>query len=94
MNTKTLMRELEEEKRKNLEEIMHHACWEAEMVRKLGSKWFAIRDKWLIEAYEADRKMWRDPRIREALIKTILAKNELNKRGMLHKELSHRSNAV
>ena len=94
MNSKTLMRELKEEKRRNLEDIIRHARWEAEMVRKLGSKWFGIRDKWLIEAYEADRKMWRDPKIREALIKTILTRDELNKRGMLHKELSHRSHAV
>ncbi|MEB3755968.1 MAG: hypothetical protein GSR79_03820 [Desulfurococcales archaeon] len=83
MNTKTLIRELEEEKRRNLKEIIRHARWEAGMVRKLGSKWFAIRDKWLIEAYEADRKMWRNPRVREALIKTILARDELNKKGIL-----------
>ncbi len=35
------------------------------MVRKLGAKWFEIRDRWLIEAYEADRRMWQNPRIRK-----------------------------
>lgn len=74
------MQVLDEEERRNLEEIIRHARWEALMVRKLGSKWLSIRDKWLAEAYEADRKMWRDPRIRRALIKAILARDELKRK--------------
>ena len=50
------------------------------MVKKLGMKWFEMRDNWLIEAWEADREMWRDPKVREALIKTILAKDKYHGR--------------
>ena len=77
MTSSRLLEEVEEEHRRNLVDIIGHARWEAEMVRKLGAKWFEIRDKWLIEAYEADREMWRDPRIREALIRAVLAKDKL-----------------
>ncbi len=71
MSFKELKRELEEEKKRNLEDIIRHAKWEAEMVKKLGSKWFEARDKWLWEALEADKEMWRDPKVRRALLKTI-----------------------
>jgi len=73
MISKSLLEEAEEERRRNLEDIIRHARWEAEMVRRLGAKWFEIRDKWLIEAWEADREIWKNPRIRKALIKAILA---------------------
>jgi len=53
------------------------------MVKKLGAKWFEQRDKWLIEAWEADREMWRDPKVREALIKAILAKDRQQARQVL-----------
>ena len=35
-----------------------------------------MRDKWLIEAWEVDMEMWRDSKIRNALIKAILAKDK------------------
>ncbi len=44
------------------------------MVKKLGSKWFEARDRWLWEALEADKEMWRDPKVRRALLKTIARK--------------------
>jgi len=47
------------------------------MVRRLGVKWFEARDRWLIEAFKAVKEMWRDPRIREAEIKAILAKDRV-----------------
>ena len=76
MASDTLIGELEGEKLKNKLDIIRHARWEAEMVKKLGSKWFEARDKWLMEAFESDRKMWQNPKIREALIKAILARNK------------------
>lgn len=75
-----MLEEVREERRRNLEDIIRHARWEAEMVRRLGSKWFEIRDKWLIEAYKADREMWKDPRVKEALIRAILAKDEARRK--------------
>jgi len=73
-------REVEEMVRRNLEDIVRHAAWEAEMVRKLGEKWFEARDKWLLEAFERDREMQKDPDIRRALVQAILAKDRV-KRG-------------
>ncbi|MEM2302449.1 MAG: hypothetical protein QXR14_09610 [Sulfolobales archaeon] len=80
MTSESLLEEVEEERRRNLEDIVRHARWEAEMVKKLGKKWFEIRDRWLIEAWEADREMWKDPRVREALIKAILVRDRLKHR--------------
>ncbi len=74
---KPLLKEVEEDRKKNLEDIIRHARWEAEMVRKLGKKWFEMRDEWLLKTWEADREMWRNPKIREALIKAILARDKL-----------------
>jgi len=39
-----------------------------------------MRDKWLWESFEADRERWRDPRVREALIKMIMVVDELKRR--------------
>ncbi|RUM46756.1 MAG: hypothetical protein DSY37_04495 [Hyperthermus sp.] len=77
MTSNSLVEEVVEERRRNLEDIVRHARWEAEMVKNQGMKWFETRDKWLIEAWEADREMWRDPKIRDALIKAILARDML-----------------
>jgi len=74
---RSLREEIEEERRRNLEDVVRHARWEAEMVKKLGDRWFEVRDRWLIDAFERDREMWRDPRVREALIKAILAKDRV-----------------
>jgi len=70
-----LIEAVEEERERNLKDIIRHARWEAKMVRELGAKWFEARDKWLIEAWKADREMWQNKKVREALIKAILAKN-------------------
>ncbi len=59
MSDTKLLRELEKEKKRNLEDIIRHAKWEAEMVKKLGPKWFEQRDKWLWKALEADKEMWK-----------------------------------
>jgi len=74
---RSILEEIEETRRKNLISIVEHAKWEAEMVRRLGAKWFEARDRWLIEAFEGVREMWRDPRIREAEIKAIMAKDRV-----------------
>ncbi len=81
----SLLEEVEEERRRNLEDVIRHARWEAEMVKRLGMKWFEIRDKWLIEAWEADKEMWKDPKIRKALIRAVLAKDKLKHSINQHK---------
>jgi len=68
--------------KKNLEGIIHYAKWEAETVKKLGRKWFDIRDRWLWESFKADKEMWRNPKVREALIKTITFIDKLKKEEM------------
>jgi len=75
--TKNILEEIEETRKKNLISIIEYARWEAEMVRGLGVKWFEMRDRWLIEAFERVREMWRDPKIRKAEIKAILAKDSV-----------------
>jgi len=74
---KSIREEVEEARRKNLVSIIEHARWEAEMVRRLGAEWFEARDRWLREAFEAVKEMWRDPKIREAEMKAILAKDRV-----------------
>lgn len=75
LENSNLLEEVEEERRRNLEDIIRHARWEAGMVKKLGRKWFEMRDEWLIEAWKADGEMWRDPKIREALTESILVRD-------------------
>ena len=77
MKPESLLEEVGEERGRNLVDIIRHARWEAVMVKRLGARWFEARDKWLIKAWEADREMWGDPKIREALIKAILAEDKL-----------------
>ena len=72
---------IEEERRRNLKDAIRHAVWNAEMVRRLGEKWFEIRDRWLNEAFEADRRLWEScPEILEALKEAILTKDRLKRR--------------
>lgn len=71
MSSRTVQAEILGERRRNLEDLIRHARWEAEMVKKMGKKWFKVRDEWLIRSYEADKAMLKDPVIREALIKAI-----------------------
>ena len=66
--------DLEQERRRNLEDLIRQARWEAEMVKKLGPEWFEMRDEWLHRALEADRETWKNPKVREALIKAITSK--------------------
>ena len=70
-------KELEADRRRNLEDVIKHARWEAEAARRLGRRWFELRDEWLIKAHEADKEMWEDARVREALVKAILAKDKM-----------------
>ncbi|MCE4604249.1 MAG: hypothetical protein F7B20_04700 [Aeropyrum sp.] len=77
-----LLRQLRDERRRNMEDVMRQARWEAEMVRKLGKRWFEIRDRWLLEAWRADREMWRIPAVREALVRAIMARDRLRRRGV------------
>ena len=78
-----IVEEVEKERMRNLRDIIRHAQWEAEMVKKLGSKWFEQRDEWLIKAWEADKEMWKNPEIKQALIRTILAKDKLKQRKII-----------
>ncbi len=79
MANEELVKELEMEHKRNLEDIIRHARWEAEMVLKLGRKWFKMRDEWLWRALEADMRLWSDPRVRKALIKALLVKDRLKR---------------
>jgi hypothetical protein len=70
--------ELLEDRRRNLEDIFRHAIWNAEMVIRMGRRWFEIRDRWLNEAWRADMEMIkRNPEIREALIKSLEVKSKI-----------------
>ena len=73
--------DLEEERRRNLEDLIRQARWEADMVKKLGPKWFEMRDEWLYRALEADREAWKNPEVREALIKAITSKPSKQERA-------------
>ena len=75
----TLKDEIEWERRRNLEDVIRHARWEARMVLEMGVEWFRARDNWLVEAWEADKEMWKNPKVREALIKAILAKDRVKR---------------
>ncbi len=67
-----LLEEFRKDRLRNLEDVVRHARWEAEMVRKLAGNGSRLGIEWLWEALESDQKLWRDPRIKEALIKAIL----------------------
>jgi hypothetical protein len=70
--------ELLKDRRRNLEDIIRHAIWNAEMVIRMGRRWFEIRDRWLNEAWKADMEMIkRNPEIREALIKSLEIKSKI-----------------
>ena len=70
----SIREELEEERRRNLEDIIRFAKLEAEMVKKMGRKWFRMRDEWLRRAYEADAEFLRkNPEVAEALRRVLLS---------------------
>jgi len=71
MKVAPLRRSIEDDRERNIEDIIRQAKWNAEMVKKMGTKWFEIRDRWLQEAFEKDREMWKDQKIRKALIKAV-----------------------
>jgi len=62
-----VLEEAEADKRRSREEAIRHARWEA-------------RDEWLARAHEADAEMWREPRVREALLQAIQARDRAAKR--------------
>ncbi|MDT7866764.1 MAG: hypothetical protein RRE21_07590 [Desulfurococcales archaeon] len=74
-----LMKAIEDERRRNLISLLEHAVWNAEAVKKLGKRWFEIRDRWLNEALMRDKELWADPRVREALLKALEVKSKLEK---------------
>lgn len=45
MASQPLREMLEEDRRRNLEDIIRYARWNAEMVKKMGREWFKIRDR-------------------------------------------------
>ena len=74
-----LKRMVEEDRRINLEAVIRDATWNAEMVKKLGAKWFELRDRWLNEAQERDMEILKDPKARNALLKALAAKSEVER---------------
>jgi len=74
-----LKRMVEEDRRINLEAVIRDATWNAEMVKKLGAKWFELRDRWLNEAQERDTEILKDPKARNALLKALAAKSEVER---------------
>ncbi len=62
-----------EKRRRNARAIIIWAALNAEAVRRLGKRWFEIRDRWLQEAWRRDQELLRDPKIREAIIKAYQA---------------------
>ncbi len=77
MDSEGLLKQIEVERRRNLEDIIRHARWQAEMVKKLGSKWFEQRDRWLHDMRKAASEMWRIPEVRHALLEAIRAKDRI-----------------
>ena len=57
MKVAPLRRSIEDDRERNIEDIIRQAKWNAVMVKKMGTKWFEIRDRWLQEAFEKDREM-------------------------------------
>ncbi len=76
MSTAKKTASVEEERRRNLEDIIRQARWNAKMVKKMGRKWFEIRDKWLMEAFKNDKEIWKDPKTKKALIKALLTEDK------------------
>jgi hypothetical protein len=74
-----LKRMVEEDRRINLEAVIRDATWNAEMVKKLGAKWFELRDRWLNEAQERDMEILKDPKARNALLKALATKSEVER---------------
>jgi hypothetical protein len=74
-----LKRMVEEDRRINLKAVIRDAAWNAEIVKKLGAKWFELRDRWLNEAQERDMEILKDPKARSALLKALAAKSEVER---------------
>jgi hypothetical protein len=72
-------KDVEEDRRINLKAVIRDAAWNAEMVKKLGAKWFELRDRWLNEAQERDVEILKDPKARSALLKALAAKSEVER---------------
>jgi hypothetical protein len=71
--TSEAIKEFEQARKRNLEDIIKHAKWEAEMVKTQGKKWFKKRDEWLNQAHKADMELIRrNPEVRKALIKLFM----------------------
>jgi len=75
-----VLEELGEEEKRNREDIVRCARWEAEMVKKLGAEWFKTRDEWFWRTFEADAAMHRNSEVREALIRALMRVDELKRR--------------
>jgi len=74
-----LKRMVEEDRRMNLEAVIRDAAWNAEVVKKLGAKWFELRDSWLNEAQERDMEILEESKARCALLKVLAAKSEVER---------------
>jgi len=76
-----LKEEIEEARRRNIVDVIRHARWEAEMVKKMGDKWFEARDEWLRKALEADLELLeKSPQIKRALIKALETRDKIQQR--------------
>ncbi|NHV06178.1 MAG: hypothetical protein HA495_02435 [Thaumarchaeota archaeon] len=71
--TSEAMKEFEKARKQNLEDIIRHAKWEAEMVKRQGKEWFKKRDEWLNQAHKVDTELIRkNPEVRKALMKLFV----------------------
>lgn len=67
------IKEFERARKQNLEDIIRHAKWEAEMVKKQGKEWFKRRDEWLNQTHKSDMEFIRkNPEVRKALMKLFM----------------------
>jgi len=73
--------EVERVRRMNTIDILRYADWNAEIVKRMGRKWFKERDKWLEESLKADLEfMGKNPRAIEALLDALEVKAALEAR--------------
>ena len=76
-----MRREMEEERKRNLRDIIAHSRWEARMARKLGERWLDTVAMWSLEGWEADISLLKkNPQLLKTLLETIRKRDERNRR--------------
>ncbi len=75
-----IIKEIEEDKDRNLKERLKYIDWIVEQIRKDHKEWLRFQVKWLKESHRALIELLRkDPKIRQLIIKEQLTKS-FNKR--------------